>query len=263
MNNGLLRDSWNIMSIFLSRDSIQNTRFSVVVPCYNEEDFLRASIERLHTTLANECQLEIIIVDDCSRDKSLAVASELAQQFSAIKLYKHQENQGKGAALRSGFAKASGEIVAIHDADMEYNPHDLKRMLQFMISNKADVVFGTRFQHREARRVLYFWHTMANKLITLWSNMWTDLNLTDIECCYKMFSRNVIDNIEIAESRFGVEPELVAKCARMKINGARLRIFEMGIDYHARTYAEGKKIGIKDAVRALWVIAKYNLINRY
>lgn len=232
---------------------------SVVVPCYNEEEFLRSSIERLHTTLAHECKLEIILVDDCSRDGSLKIAQALARELPEITLVTHPENRGKGAALRTGFEHAGGDIVAIHDADLEYHPIDLKRMLHFMVEHKADVVFGTRFQLREARRVLYFWHTFANKIITLWCNMWTNLNLTDIECCYKMFTREVADSLTIEDDRFGVEPELVSKCAHMRVNGRRLRIFEMSVDYHARTYAEGKKIGVRDGIRALIAIAKYNL----
>lgn len=247
------------MAIF-KRSPNMDTRLSVVVPCYNEAGFLRASIERLHATLTHECTLEIIIVDDCSRDGTLKIAENLTQEFPAVQLYKHSENQGKGAALRTGFAKATGGIIAIHDADMEYNPIDLKRMLNFMMQHKADVVFGTRFQLREARRVLYFWHTMANKIITLWCNMWTNLNLTDIECCYKMFTRDVLDGLTIEENRFGIEPEIVSKCAHMQINGQRLRIFEMSVDYHARTYAEGKKIGLRDGLRALWAIVKYNIM---
>jgi len=247
------------MNAFTRTPSL-NVSFSVVVPCYNEEAMLRQSITRLHATLAKECALQIIIVDDFSKDTSVKIAESLAAEFPEVQLYKHPENRGKGAALRTGFSKATSDIIAIHDADMEYNPFDLKRMLTFMIESKADVVFGTRFQPRDARRVLYFWHTVANQVITLWCNMWTNLNLTDIECCYKMFSKNVLKNITIQDDRFGVEPELVSKCAHMEIAGRRLRIFEMGVDYHARTYAEGKKIGLKDAFRALWVIAKYNII---
>lgn len=245
--------------MILQRTTAIPQKLSVVVPCYNEEASLKESITRLHGALTQECQLEIVIVDDQSKDKSLAIAENLAKEFSAIKLVKHDVNQGKGAALRTGFKQASGDIVTIHDADLEYNPHDLKRMLHFMVEHKADVVFGSRFQSREARRVLYFWHTMANKIITLWCNMWTNLNLTDIECCYKMFTRDVISGITIEDDRFGVEPELVSKCAHMELGGRRLRMFEMGIDYFGRTYEEGKKIGIRDAFRAMWVIAKYNI----
>jgi dolichol-phosphate mannosyltransferase len=245
-----------------SRTSSLNVTLSVVVPCYNEEHMLKESITRLHHTLAKECALEIILVDDASTDASYKVAQELAAQFPQIKLFKHPQNRGKGAALRTGFSKTTGEIIAIHDADLEYSPTDLKRMLYFMVENKADVMFGTRFRPREAARVLYFWHSIANRIITLWSNMWSDLNLTDIECCYKMFTRRVLSGITITEDRFGVEPELVARCAHMKLGGAKLKIFEMGIDYHGRTYEEGKKIGMKDGFRALWAIAKYNYMAR-
>lgn len=245
--------------VSFARTPSMQVKLSVVVPCYNEELWLAASVERLHAILAETCELEIILVDDCSTDRSFAVAGELARKFPAIRLVRHEINSGKGAALRTGFAKATGDIVAIHDADMEYHPNDLKRMLGFMVDSKADVVFGTRFQQHGARRVIYFWHGVANKIITLWCNMWTNLNLTDIECCYKLFTREVARNITIEEDRFGVEPELVAKCAKMKLKGQRLRIFEMGIDYHGRTYSEGKKIGVKDGVRALWAIVRYNL----
>ncbi len=245
--------------VALQRSPNVTVKLSVVVPCYNEQPTLRASIERLHATLSTECTLEIIIVDDCSHDDSLNIAESLATQFPAIKLYKHSINQGKGAALRTGLSKTTGDVVAIHDADMEYNPADLKRMLNFMLENHADVVFGTRFKYHDGSRVLYFWHMVANKIITLWCNMWTNLNLTDIECCYKMFSRDVANKLTIEEDRFGVEPELVAKCAHMRLNGRQLKIYEMGIDYHGRTYEEGKKIGWKDGVRAIWAITKYNL----
>jgi glycosyltransferase involved in cell wall biosynthesis len=234
-------------------------KFSVVVPCYNEERMLRESIVRLNETFVRECELEIIIVDDCSTDKSFAVAQQLAQEMPAVKLFRHDVNQGKGAALRTGFSKTSGDVIAIHDADLEYNPQDLKRMLVFMLEHKADAMFGTRFRPREAARVLYFWHSVANKIITLWCNMWTNLNLTDIECCYKIFTREVLKNIRIEEDRFGVEPELVAKCAHMELTGRKLNIYEMGINYHGRTYEEGKKIGWRDGVRAIWAIAKYNI----
>lgn len=244
----------------LQRTTPPTTKLSVVVPCYNEEGMLRASIERLYQTLAKECALEILLVDDCSKDKSAEIAKALAAEYPEIKLYRHMENQGKGAALRTGFSKANGDIVAIHDADMEYHPRDLKFMLDAMIEHKADVIFGTRFRPREICRVLYFWHSIANRIITLWCNMWTDLNLTDIECCYKMFTREVIKNITIEEDRFGVEPELVSKCARMKKENRKLRIYEIGIDYHGRTYEEGKKIGVKDGFRAMWAIVKYNLV---
>ena len=249
--------------VTLSRTPSVSAKLSVVVPCYNEERSLRASIERLHTALKNECQLEIIIVDDHSEDKSLAIAEALAHELGGVEVLRHATNQGKGAALRSGFDKATGDVLAIHDADLEYNPQDLKRMFFYLVENRADVVFGTRFQPREARRAMLFWHTLANSIITLWCNMWTNLNLTDIECCYKLFTRAVYSRIAIEENRFGVEPELVAKCAHMKLSGRALTIYEMGIDYHGRSYDEGKKIGIKDAFRALWVIAKYNFMLRF
>jgi len=241
------------------RTPAMNLKLSVVVPCYNEEGMLKASIDRLHATLSKECALEIIIVDDCSTDGSLKIAERLAAEIPAIQIHKHTVNRGKGAALRTGFSKTTGDIIAIHDADLEYNPTDLKRMLLYMVEHQADVVFGTRFGANEGARVLYFWHMIANKIITLWCNMWTNLNLTDIECCYKLFTRAVLNRLTIQDDRFGVEPELVAKCAHMKLDGRALKIYEMGVDYHGRTYDEGKKIGVKDGVRAIWAIAKYNI----
>jgi len=177
----------------------------------------------------------------------------VASQHSEITVLQHEVNQGKGAALRTGIRKATGDIVAIQDADLEYNPRDLKRMIAPVIMGAADVVLSTRFTLSGAHRVLYFWHYLGNRFLTLLSNMFTDLNLTDMECCYKVFRREVIQSIWIQESRFGIEPELVAKVAQM-----RLRIYEMGVSYAGRTYEEGKKIGIRDGFRALYCILRYN-----
>ncbi len=197
--------------------------------------------------------LEVIIVDDGSKDASHTIAMELAEQYPAVKVRQHQKNLGKGAALRTGFRMATGDYVAIHDADLEYDPNDLKKLLRPLLDDEADVVLGSRFLTADTHRVLYFWHSVGNKLLTLLSNMFTDLNLTDMETCYKVFRREVIQSVEIEESRFGFEPEIVAKIAHM-----RLRIFEMGISYYGRTYEEGKKIGIKDAFRAFYCIFKFN-----
>lgn len=232
---------------------------SVVVPCYNEERTLEKSIERVLALKGDVPGLEIVIVNDASRDQSAAIAKQLADRHDCIRFIQHEINQGKGAALRTGFAAATGNVVCIHDADLEYDPRDLLRMLKIVIDNDADVVIGTRFLSTGAHRVLYFWHSIANKIITLASNIFTDLNLTDIECCYKMFKREVLQTITIEEDRFGVEPELIAKCAKLRKNDSAIKIYEIAIDYHGRTYAEGKKIGLKDAFRALWAIVKYNL----
>lgn len=226
---------------------------SVVIPCYNEEQTLEKCVDRLLQIGDGDLSLEIIIVDDCSDDKSVQIARELERQHPEISLVQHDNNQGKGAALRTGFQYAHGDYVAVQDADLEYDPNDLKRLLTPLVEDKADVVLGSRLLSTGAHRVLYFWHSLGNRFLTLLSNMFTDLNLTDMETCYKVFRSDVIKNIPIQENRFGFEPEIVAKVAHM-----RLRIYEMGISYYGRTYAEGKKIGVKDGFRALYCIFHYN-----
>jgi len=228
-------------------------KFTIVIPCYNEERTLQRCLQRVLAIQNEELQLEVIVVDDCSTDRSLLLASEMAEQNAEIIVLKHDRNRGKGAALQTGFAHATGQIVAIQDADLEYDPGDLIRMIVPILNDEADVVFGTRFSTRGAHRVLYFWHSVGNKFLTLLSNMFSDLNLTDMECCYKVFRREIVQQIQIREPRFGVEPELAAKVARM-----RVRIFEMGISYSGRTYEEGKKIGFRDGLRALYCIFHYN-----
>ena len=189
-------------------------------------------------------------------EKSNSHHPQLQHEYKEIKVMKHDKNQGKGAALRTGFKKATGDFVAVQDADLEYDPMDLKRLIVPLINGDADVVLGSRFLSYGAHRVLYFWHSLVNRFLTLLSNLFTDLNLTDMETCYKVFRREVIQSIDIKENRFGFEPEIVAKIAHM-----RLRIFEMGISYSGRTYEEGKKIGAKDAVRAIYCIFRYNAHN--
>jgi len=231
----------------------RHATLSVVVPCYNEDTTLRRCVQRLLDIEDETLALEIIIVDDGSSDGSSAIAEALGYAHDEVRLFRHVKNMGKGAALRTGFANATGEFVAVQDADLEYAPQDLKRMLEPLRDGDADVVFGSRFLSHGAHRVLYFWHSVGNGLLTLISNIFTDLNLTDMETCYKVFRREIIQSIEIEEDRFGVEPEIVAKVAHM-----RVRIFEMGISYRGRTYSEGKKIGIRDGFRALYAIFKYN-----
>ncbi|HBD09524.1 MAG TPA: glycosyl transferase, partial [Syntrophobacteraceae bacterium] len=226
---------------------------SVVIPCYNEEATLEKCVHRVRAIQDATLQLEIIIVDDASRDKSLAIARSLAADHPEIRVLHHEHNQGKGAALRNGFQSATGDYVAVQDADLEYDPQDLKRLLVPLKDGIADVVFGSRFLSHGTHRVLYFWHSLGNAFLTFLSNMFTDLNLTDMETCYKVFRREVIQSITLKEDRFGIEPELVAKVAQM-----RLRIYEMGISYYGRTYEEGKKIGVKDGFRALYCIFHYN-----
>ncbi len=228
-------------------------KLSIVIPCYNEEKLLEESVKRVLEIADDKLSLELVIVNDCSTDNSLAVAEKLAQNYPEIKLLKHEKNQGKGAALRTGFKNVTGEFVAIQDADLEYDPMDLRKLLVPLVEDDADVVLGSRFLSTGTHRVLYFWHSMGNRFLTFLSNMFTDLNLTDMETCYKIFRRDVIEQIEIEENRFGFEPEIVAKVAQM-----RLRIFEMGISYYGRTYAEGKKIGAKDGFRAIYCIIRYN-----
>lgn len=229
------------------------TKLSVVVPCYNEEQTLEKSVERVRKIADDNLKLEIIIVDDQSKDNSYTIAKSLETKYSNIITYKHEKNQGKGAALRTGFQHATGEFVAVHDADLEYDPMELRKLLIPMINGDADVVLGSRFLSDGAHRVLYYWHSIGNRFLTTLSNMFTDLNLTDMETCYKVFKREVIQKIRIEENRFGFEPEIVAKIAQM-----RLRIYEMGISYFGRTYEEGKKIGARDGFRALYCIFRYN-----
>ncbi len=229
------------------------TTLSVVIPCYNEMATLAKCVARVRAIASDDLAVEIVIVDDASTDESLATAEALADRHPEIKVYSHERNQGKGAALRTGFSKVTGEFVAVQDADLEYDPSDLVRLLEPLESGKADVVFGSRFLSTGPHRVLYFWHRVGNQFLTLISNIFTDLNLTDMETCYKVFKREVIQSIEIEEDRFGFEPEVVAKLAHL-----RLRIYEMGISYDGRTYAEGKKIGALDGLRALYCILRYN-----
>ncbi len=234
-------------------DQGKHYSLSVIIPCFNEEETVSHSVERLLQISDQRVSLEIFIVDDGSTDNSYAIAQELARQHPEVNVISLDTNQGKGAALRAGFQVAMGDFVAVQDADLEYDPRDLRKLLEPLIAGDADVVLGSRFTSVGAHRVLYFWHYLGNRLLTFISNMFTDLNLTDMETCYKVFTREVIRNITIEEDRFGFEPEIVAKIAHQ-----RLRIYEMGISYSGRTYEEGKKIGFTDALRALYCIVRYN-----
>jgi glycosyltransferase involved in cell wall biosynthesis len=226
-------------------------RVSIVIPCYNEARTLRAIVDRVRA--APVAEKEIIVVDDGSRDGSRdLLRTQIAPLVDRV-IY-HESNRGKGAALRTGFAAATGDIVIPQDADLEYDPAEYPLLLQPILDGKADVVYGSRFQGGGPHRVLYFWHRLGNSFLTLLSNMFTNLNLTDMETCYKAFRRETLGKITIEEDRFGFEPEITAKLARLNAV-----IYEVGISYSGRTYAEGKKIGWRDGVRAMWVIVKYNV----
>lgn len=231
-------------------------KLSVIIPCYNEEKTLASVVGRVLDADRCGLELEIIIVDDGSKDGSAEVMRALAEQYPQVQAVFHGINQGKGAALRTGFKNATGDIQLIQDADLEYNPREYPRLLNPILDGRADVVYGSRFRGGDEVRVLYFWHSLGNKVLTLASNMMTDLNLTDMETCYKVFRREIISQVTIEENRFGFEPEITAKVGRLQ---PRPRIYEVGISYSGRTYQEGKKIGWKDGVRALYCILRYNL----
>jgi glycosyltransferase involved in cell wall biosynthesis len=226
-------------------------KLSIIVPCYNEKSTIREVIDAVLAAPYDD--KEIIIVDDCSKDGTKEVLLEEIEPLVHQILF-HKVNQGKGAALRTGIQAATGDIVLIQDADLEYDPQEYPNLVEPILRNKADVVYGSRFMGSQPHRVLYFWHSVGNMLLTVLSNMFTNLNLTDMETCYKVFRREIIQGISIQENRFGFEPEITAKIAKLEC-----RIFEVGISYYGRTYKEGKKIGWKDGIRAIYCIIKYNL----
>lgn len=227
---------------------------SVIMPVYNEATTVAQVVE---VVLAQPEVTELICVNDCSTDGSGAVLDQLAADRPTMRVLHHEVNQGKGTALRTGISHATAEIVIIQDADLEYDPSEYPRLLRPILENRADVVFGSRFIGSEEHRVLYFWHSVGNTFLTLLSNMFTNLNLTDMETCYKAFRREIIQSIPIEEPRFGFEPEITAKVAQL-----RVRIYEVAISYHGRTYEEGKKIGWRDGFSAIRCILKYNLRRR-
>jgi glycosyltransferase involved in cell wall biosynthesis len=225
-------------------------KLSIVIPCYNEVTTLEALLGAVEA--ASPVDKEIIVVDDGSSDGSRELLRERIEEHAVV-VY-HSVNRGKGAALRSGFTRATGDIVVVQDADLEYDPQEYAMLIEPILAGKADVVYGSRFMGHRPHRVLYFWHRVGNGFLTLLSNMFTNLNLTDMETCYKAFRREVIQSITLEEERFGFEPEVTAKLAR-----GGYRIYEVGISYYGRTYAEGKKIGWRDGLQAIWCILKYNL----
>ena len=227
-------------------------KLSIVIPCYNEKNTIQNILEVVRKVPIED--KEIIVVDDCSKDGTRnLLQNELKHLVDRLIL--HEVNEGKGAALRTGFQAAKGDIVIVQDADLEYDPFEIPTVIDPIAKGKADVVFGSRFLGAGPHRVVYYWHRLGNMVLTTLSNMFTNINLTDMETCYKAFRREIIQSIKIEENRFGFEPEITAKLTKIK----EIRIYEVGISYYGRTYAEGKKIGWKDGVRAIWCILKYNL----
>jgi glycosyltransferase involved in cell wall biosynthesis len=228
-------------------------KLSIVIPVYNEKKFIREIIDRVRKVSLPEIDKEIVVVDDFSTDGTREILQNEVESLVSRVIYR-EENQGKGAALRAGFQQVTGDIVIIQDSDLEYNPVEYPKLIQPILDNQADVVFGSRFIGSEPHRVLYFWHYVGNKFLTLLSNMFTNLNLTDMETCYKVFRKEVLDSVKIEQNRFGFEPEITAKVSK-----ANWRIYEVGIAYFGRNYSEGKKIDWKDGLQAIWCILRYNL----
>lgn len=234
---------------------------SIVIPAYNEGRTIQLILNKVKAvSLRDQIAKEVIIVNDCSKDNT----EEAIQAYIAanpqlnIQYYRHEVNQGKGAALHTGIQKATGDFVIVQDADLEYDPNEYNILLQPILDGFADVVYGSRFMGGNPHRILFFWHSIGNKMLTFLSNMFTNLNLTDMETCYKLFRREIIQGIQLKEKRFGFEPEVTAKVSRIP----KIRIYEVGISYYGRTYEEGKKIGWKDGFRAVWCILKYNFFSK-
>lgn len=228
-------------------------KLSIIMPCFNEKLTIGLIVKKV-LEVSLEIERELIIIDDFSTDGTREYLKSIEGKNENLKVVLHSKNLGKGAALRTGFSEASGDIILIQDADLEYDPYNYSKLLEPIIQGKADVVYGSRFRGGESQRVLFLWHSLGNKFLTLLSNIFTNLTLTDMEVCYKVFRREILDQIELRENRFGFEPEITAKISRL-----RCRIYEVGISYFGRTYAEGKKINWKDGIRAVYVIFKYGL----
>jgi len=227
-------------------------KISIIIPCYNEYSTIKKILDKINNQKIFD--KEIIVIDDCSSDGTIEILSNLKDQINSLTLNK--KNYGKGYCIKKGIEIASGDIILIQDADLEYDPNDYEKLLKPIMNNNADVVYGSRFIGSDQKRVLFFWHSLGNKFLTLLSNMFTNLNLTDMECCYKAFKTEVIKNINLKENRFGFEPEITAKISKKDI-----RIYEVGIKYFGRKYSEGKKITWKDGFRAIYCIIYYNLLN--
>lgn len=232
-------------------------KLSVVIPIYNEEATLLDILQRVRETPFDK---EIILIDDCSQDSTRSILKEL-EGDEDLKILYHEVNQGKGAALRTGFEHATGDVVLIQDADLEYDPGEYPDLLEPIEKGLADVVYGSRFKGARMARVHLYWHQMANQFLTWLSNMLTNLNLSDMETCYKVFRREVLQDLDLKSNRFGFEPEITAKIARKRLDGKRVRVYEVPISYYGRDYADGKKIGWKDGVAAMWHIIRFNLFS--